>query len=38
MPLFDNSPPPPRPPLWDRIAYVLCAIVIWAAVFYEALG
>jgi len=30
MPLFDKSPPPPRPTLWDRIAWLLCAILIWA--------
>ena len=38
MPLFDKSPPPPRPTLWDRIAWPLCAILIWAAVLYEAFG
>ena len=38
MPLFDKPPPPPRRTLWDRIAYVLCAILIWAAVLYEILG
>lgn len=38
MPLFDKTPPPPRRTVWDRILYTLCAILIWAAVFYEALG
>lgn len=38
MPLFDKSPPPPRRTLWDRIAYLLCAILIWVAVFHEAFG
>jgi hypothetical protein len=38
MPLFDKPPPsPPRRTLWDRILYVLCAVLIWAAVLYEAL-
>lgn len=36
MPLFDKPPPPSRS-LWDRILYVLCAVVIWAAVLHEAL-
>lgn len=36
MPLFDKSPPPRRS-LWDRILYLLCAVLIWAAVLYEAL-
>lgn len=38
MPLFDKSPPPPRRSPWDRIAYVLCAVLIWTAVLYEAFG
>lgn len=38
MPLFDKSPPPPGRPIWDRIAYPLCAILIWAAVIYEIVG
>ncbi len=36
----DNPPPrrtPPRQTVWDRIAYVLCAVAIWAAVIYEML-
>ena len=31
MPLFDKDIPPPRRTLWDRILYVICAIVVWAA-------
>lgn len=38
MPLFDESPPPPRRTLWDRIAYGLCAVLIWVGVLYEAFG
>ncbi|WP_396592926.1 hypothetical protein [Brevundimonas sp. R86498] len=40
MPLFDRDPPPPPPrrTLWDRLLYGLCAVLIWAAVLYRALG
>jgi hypothetical protein len=38
MPLFDKPPPSPLPSPWDRIARVLCAVLIWAAVLYEAFG
>lgn len=31
MPLFDKDIPPPRRTLWDRILYVICAIVVWVA-------
>ena len=37
MPLFDKDPPPPIRTLWDRILYVIAAIVLWAAVLYCAL-
>lgn len=38
MPLSDRPPPPPpRRTLWDRIAYVLCALAIWAAAIFEIL-
>jgi len=33
-----ESPPPPRRSVRDRIAYGLCAVLIWAAVLYEAFG
>jgi hypothetical protein len=36
MPPFDNRPPPP-PSRWDRIAYALCAVMIWLALLYEIL-
>lgn len=38
MPPSDKPPPPPRRSLWDRIAYPLCVVLIWAAVLYEAFG
>jgi len=41
MDRHDRPPPPkgqPRRTLWDRIAYILAAILIWAAVFYSAFG
>ena len=38
MPLFDRNPPPPRRTLWDRIAYALCAVIVWAAALYEMLS
>ena len=35
---YDKSPPPPRRTVWDRIAYILCVAVVWAAALYEILG
>jgi len=32
-----NRPKPPHRTLWDRIAYALAVILIWAAVLYELL-
>ena len=36
-----HGPPPPenspRRTLWDRVAYVLAIVLIWAAVLYELL-
>jgi hypothetical protein len=38
MPPYDNSSPPPRRTVWDRIAYILCVAIVCAAALYEIMG
>lgn len=35
---FQNDPGPPRRNLWDRLAYILVAVLLWAAVAFESFG